>query len=357
MTRQSGDHPLADRLFRSSLASLDLLTIYLGERLGLYRALFEGGPSTSSELAERTGTSERYVREWLEQQTVAGFLAVEDPDADAMARRYVVPAEHVAVLVDQDDVDYQAHKGVDMVRAARPMPALVEAFRSGAGLAPLAWEPDGRAEFNRARFLNLLGREWLPSIPPLHARLSSDPPARVADLGCGTGWSSIAMAKAYPAIEVLGFDLDEAAIAAAREHAAGAGVDDRVRFEPADVSTLAAAGAFDLVTIFEALHDMSHPVAALQVAHSLLGPGGSVLVADERVGDRFTLAADDREHYAYGWSVVSCLPSAMGDPDSAGTGAVMRPSTLRTYAREAGFQDVELPDVDDREWRFYRLMP
>jgi SAM-dependent methyltransferase len=165
------------------------------------------------------------------------------------------------------------------------------------------------------------------------------------------------MAKAYPAIEVHGFDLDEAAIAAARQHAAGAGVEDRVRFEPADVSTLAAAGTFDLVSIFEALHDMSHPVVALQVARSLLGPGGSVLVADERVGDRFTLTADDQERYAYGWSVVSCLPSAMGDPDSAGTGAVMRPSTLRTYAHEAGFQDVELLDVDDREWRFYRLIP
>jgi 2-polyprenyl-3-methyl-5-hydroxy-6-metoxy-1,4-benzoquinol methylase len=350
-------NPLAERLFQSAVAALDLYALYLGDQLGLYRALHEAGSATSTELAERTGTTERYVREWLEQQAVSGILAVDDPVGDPLARRYHVPPEHVEVLVDEDSLNYQAHKGVDLVRAARPLPALVEAFRTGAGLPPLPWPPEGRAEFNRARFLNLLGKEWLPAIPAVHDRLTADPPAKVADLGCGTGWSSIAMAQAYPKIEVDGFDLDEAAIGAAHDHAAQAGVADRVRFDVANASTMQLAGPYDLVTIFEALHDMSHPVEALAVARSLLAPGGSLVVADELVADRFDLPADEHERYAYGWSVVSCLPSAMGEPGAVGTGAVMRPATLRRYATEAGFTDVETLEVDDVEWRFYRLVP
>jgi 2-polyprenyl-3-methyl-5-hydroxy-6-metoxy-1,4-benzoquinol methylase len=349
-------NPLAERLFQSALATLDLLTVYLGDQLGLYRALFEGGPATSKELAERTGTFERYVREWLEQQAAAGIVDVDDPSADPLDRHYHLPPAHVEVLVDEDSLNYEAHKGVDLVRAARPLPALVEAFRTGAGLPPLPWEPEGRAEFNRARFLNLLGQEWLPAIPAVHERLSAEPPARVADLGCGTGWSSIAMARAYPKIQVDGFDLNEAAIGQAGKNASSAGVGDRVRFRTADAARLGGTDEFDLVTIFEALHDKARPVDALRVARALLSPEGSVVVADERVGDRFTIPADERERYAYGWSVVSCLPSAM-EPGSAGTGAVMRPATLRRYAMDAGFRDLQSLDVEDIEWRFYRLIP
>jgi 2-polyprenyl-3-methyl-5-hydroxy-6-metoxy-1,4-benzoquinol methylase len=349
-------NPLAERLFQSALGTLDLFTIYLGDRLGLYRALAEG-PSTSAELADRTGTFERYVREWLEQQTANGFLEVDDPDADPLSRRYRIPDEHREVLVDQDHVNYQAHKGIDMVRAARPLPDLVEAFRTGAGLPPLPWEPEGRAEFNRARFLNLLGKRWLPAIEPVHARLLSDPPARVADLGCGTGWSSIAMALAYPRVSVAGFDLDDVVVGAAKGNAEAAGVSERVSFHSRDVGTLEASARFDLVTVFEALHDMSLPVEALRAMRGLLAGDGRVLIADERVADRFALPADDHEKYAYGWSVVTCLPSAMGVPGAAGTGAVMRPATLRRYAEEAGFTAVEALPVEDVEWRFYLLTP
>jgi 2-polyprenyl-3-methyl-5-hydroxy-6-metoxy-1,4-benzoquinol methylase len=350
-------NPLAERLFRSALAMFDLLTVYLGDRLGLYRALAEGGSATSTELARRTGTVERYVREWLEQQAVTGLLEVDDPDADPLARRYRLPREHAEALVDQDSLSYEAHKGIDMVRAARQLPDLVEAFRTGAGLPPLPWEPEGRGEFNRARFVNLLGKRWLPAIEPVHARLLSDPPARVADLGCGTGWSSISMALAYPAISVDGVDLDEAVIAAATENVAAAGVADRVRFQVRDAAELEGPAAYDLVTVFEALHDMSFPAEALRVARGLLAREGWVLIADERVGDRFAVPTDEREQYAYGWSVVSCLPSAMGVPGAAGTGAVMRPNTLRRYAQEAGFTSAEVLPIEDLEWRFYLLAP
>ena len=154
------------------------------------RALADGEPVTSSELAERTRTAERYVREWLEQQTASGLLDVDDPAAEALARRYRMPPEHVPVLADPDHLLYDAYKGVDIVRAARPLPDLVEAFRTGGGTPPLPWEPEGRAEFNRAIFLNLLGTEWLPAIPDVDPRLRADPPARVADVACAGGRAS-----------------------------------------------------------------------------------------------------------------------------------------------------------------------
>jgi 2-polyprenyl-3-methyl-5-hydroxy-6-metoxy-1,4-benzoquinol methylase len=348
---------LAQRLFRDALGALELYTIYLGDRLGLYRALGDGGNVTSFEFADRTGTNERYVREWLEQQAASGLLAVDDPRAEPLERRYRLPPEHVPILADSDDVRYEAHKGIDIVRAGRGLPDLVEAFRSGDAPPPLPWEPEGRAEFNRALFLNLLAQEWLPAIPEVDRRLRAEPPARVADVACGTGWSSIAMARAYPVITVHGFDLDPDVIAAARENAEEAGVSDRVTFSVTDASEPELSGRHDLVTIIEALHDMSRPVDALRVARAMLGPAGSVVVVDERVEDEFTAPAPDRDRYAYAWSVVSCLPAAMGDPRTAATGTVMRPSTLRRYATEAGFRDIEILPLETEYWRFYRLIP
>jgi 2-polyprenyl-3-methyl-5-hydroxy-6-metoxy-1,4-benzoquinol methylase len=354
---RDGAQSLAERLFESELRTLELYTIYLGERLGLYRALVEGGPANSIELAERTDTHERYVREWLEQQAAGGLLVVDDQRAEPLARRYALPPEHVSVLADPDDLRYAAYRSIDMARHGRTLPALVEAFRTGDAPPPLSWEPEGRAEFNRALFLNLMGTDWLPAIPELDRRLSGEPPARVADVACGTGWSSIAMARAYPRIEVDGFDLDEDSIGAARRNALEAGVADRVRFSVSDASDSAAASKYDLVTIFEALHDMSRPVDALRAARRALRDGGSVLVADERVDDKFSAPAPVPEQHAYGWSVISCLPGAMGDPLTAATGAVMRPATLRRYATAAGFSEIEVLAIETGPFRFYRLIP
>jgi 2-polyprenyl-3-methyl-5-hydroxy-6-metoxy-1,4-benzoquinol methylase len=297
------------------------------------------------------------VREWLEHQAASGLLAVDDPTADPLARRYRVPPEHVPVLADPDDVRYQAYRGVEMVRAGRPLPQLVEAFRTGGAPPPLPWEPEGRAEFNRALFVNLLGREWLPAIPEVDRRLRAEPPARVADVACGTGWSSIAMARAYPKITVDGLDLDPDVITAATENAQEAGVADRVRFAVIDAADPGLPGRYDLVTIFEALHDMSRPVDALRAARTMLAEGGSVVVADEPVEDEFTAPAPEQDRYAYGWSVVSCLPSAMGDPETAATGAVMRPATLARYAEAAGFRNTEALPVQAEAFRFSRLLP
>lgn len=347
-----------DRLFQDALGALELYTVYLGERLGLYRSLAEDGPATSVELANRTGTAERYVREWLEHHAASGLLDVDDAKAEPLLRKYRLPSEHIPVLADPDDVRYEAYRGVDIVRAARPLPQLVDAFRAGEAPPPLPWEPEGRAEFNRALFLNLLGKEWLPAITEVDRRLRSEPPARVADVACGTGWSSIAMAQAYPGITVEGFDLDEDVIVVAQQHAEEVGMVDRVSFSVTDATDPRVSGKYDVVTIFEALHDMSRPIEVLRATRGMLSEGGSVVVADEVVEDEFVAPASNRERYEYGWSVVSCLPGAMGDPQTTATGAVMRPSTLRWYAKEAGFRDVEVLPVTERSYfRFYRLLP
>jgi 2-polyprenyl-3-methyl-5-hydroxy-6-metoxy-1,4-benzoquinol methylase len=348
---------LAERLFRDMAGALELFTVYLGERLGLYRALAADGPATSSELAGRTGTAERYVREWLEHHAASGLLEVDDPAAGPLARRYRLPPAHVPVLADHDDVFYRAFAGVEIVRAGRWLPQLVEAFRTGGAPPALPWAPEGRADHNRAVFLNLLGTRWLPAIADVHQRLRREPPARVADLACGSGWSSIAMAQAYPLVRVDGFDLDPDVIAAARRNAERAGVSGRVTFAVTDASGPGVSGRFDLVTIFEGLHDMSRPVEALRAARGMLSQSGSVVVADELVADEFTAPASDLERYHYGWSVVSCLPAAMGDPGTAATGAVMRPGTLRRYAQQAGFATVEILPLQTETWRFYRLAP
>jgi len=235
------------------------------------------------------------------------------------------------------------------------MAQLVEAFRTGGAPPALPWAPEGRAEFNRAEFLNLLGTQWLPSIADVDRRLRGEPAARVADLACGTGWSSIAMARAYPLVTVDGFDLDPDAVAAARRHAEQAGVSGRATFAVTDASGPDWSGRYDLVTIFEALHDMSRPADALRAARGMLTPSGSVIIADELVEDEFTAPAPELERFHYGWSVVACLPAAMGDPQTSATGAVMRPATLRRYARQAGFAGVEILPLETDSWRFYRL--
>jgi len=348
---------LAERLFQDVVGALELFTVYLGEQLGLYRALDADGPATSLELADRTGTTERYVREWLEHQAASGLLEVDDPGADPSDRRYRLPPAHAPVLADPDDLRFRAFSGVEIVRAGRWLPQLVEAFLSGGAPPALPWEPEGRAEYNRATFLNLLGNQWLPAVTDVHRRLRADPPARVADLACGAGWSSIAIAQAYPLVSVDGFDLDPDVIAAASRNADKAGVSGRVTFAVSDVSDSAVSGRFDLVTIFEGLHDMTRPADALRAARSMLVPTGSVLIAEERVEDEFTAPASDLERYHYGWSVISCLPAVMGDPRTAATGAVLRPAALGRFARQAGFRNVEVLPLETQTWRFYRLTP
>jgi 2-polyprenyl-3-methyl-5-hydroxy-6-metoxy-1,4-benzoquinol methylase len=347
---------LSARVRRSAAATFDLMSIWLGERLSLYRGLADG-PATPSELAGRAGANARMVREWLEHQAVTGLLEVEDVGVTPDERRYRLPEGGVEALTDRDSVAFAVPTAAEVLHAVGFLLGLETALRSGGGLVDTYGWREGRPDGNRARYLHQLTQEWLPAAPEVHERLLADPPARVADLGVGSGWSSIAMALAYPRIHVDGFDLDEVAIGFASRHAAEAGVGDRVVFLARDASDHEFAGRYDLVTVFEALHDLARPVEALSAVRGLLADGGSVVVADERVPEAFAAPGSDFDRYIYGWSVMSCLPASMTDPSSVATGAVMRPDTLRRYAEEAGFGRVEILPIDHFEWRFYRLIP
>jgi 2-polyprenyl-3-methyl-5-hydroxy-6-metoxy-1,4-benzoquinol methylase len=184
----------------------------------------------------------------------------------------------------------------------------------------------------------------------------ADPPARVADIACGFGWSSIGMAKGYPKIRVDGYDLDAPSIEKANANAREHGVADRVHFEARDAGDPKLAGQYDLVTMFEALHDMSQPVEVLKTARKLVGDRGTVLVIDERTDDEFTAPASDLDRLFYGFSILVCLPDGMSHTPSAATGTVMRPATLRRYAQEAGFRDIEPLPIEAGFFRFYRLI-
>jgi 2-polyprenyl-3-methyl-5-hydroxy-6-metoxy-1,4-benzoquinol methylase len=351
---------LASRLLEAGLGFNDLHVVHLGDRLGLYRALAEAGPSTSAEVAHATGTHERYVREWLEHQAVGGILDVVEDGAAPGDRRYALPAGHAEVLLDGDSPAYMAAFARMMVGIARPLPSVLEAFRTGAGVPYADYPPDfceGQGDLNRVAFVTSLGTEWLPSIPSVDARLRADPPARVADVACGTGFSTLEIARAYPGVLVDGLDLDEASIALAQEHLRGSGVEDRVRFAVRDAADPAGAGRYDLVTVFEALHDMARPVEALRAMRGLLAEGGSVVVADERVADAFAAPGDDTERLMYGYSVLHCLPVGIAEQPSAATGTAMRADTLRGYARDAGFAAVDVLPIEHDFWRFYHLRP
>lgn len=204
-------------------------------------------------------------------------------------------------------------------------------------------------------FDNLLAGEWLKAVPDVHERLLGEPPARVADVACGEGYSSLAIARGYPRSRVDGIDMDAASIEAARRHLAGSGLGDRVAFHLRDAADEELAGRYDLVYIHEALHDMSYPVRVLQACRGLLTEGGTVIVADERVPDVFDPPGDELERFYYGFSILHCLPVGMIGDGAAGTGTVMRAETLRRYAEEAGFGGIEVLAIENDFYRFYRF--
>jgi 2-polyprenyl-3-methyl-5-hydroxy-6-metoxy-1,4-benzoquinol methylase len=353
-----GTEALVERLFNAVIDCIEVASVHIGGRLGFYRAL-AGGDATPGELATRTGTAERYVREWLEQQAVAGFLTVDDPDVLPEARRYRLPASHRPVLVDEDDLNYLTPLASIAVDVILPMEHLLDAYRSGGGVPFEAYGPDlvdAIGAINRPQFLNLIG-DWLGSIPEVDARLRATPAARVGDVAAGTAQSSIAIARAYPGVSVDAIDVDATSVERARRNIEGAGLDSRVHAVLHDASAGTLGGPYDLVTIFEALHDMNHPVAALRAVRASLADGGSVVIADERVADHFAPPGDELERLNYAFSILHCLAVGLLDNDSAGTGTVIRPDTVRAYTKEAGFTRVEILPIEHDFWRFYRLVP
>jgi 2-polyprenyl-3-methyl-5-hydroxy-6-metoxy-1,4-benzoquinol methylase len=347
---------LSQRLCDATTHTLELYAVYIGSQLGLYENLDRQGPATPPELAARTGIDERYAQEWLEQQAVAGFLAVTGGDRPD-TRRYALPAEHRGALVDPVDGDHLAPFGAMVAGIGQVLDDVVDAYRTGEGVPYAKYGTafrHGQGSINRPAFTTDLVKAWLPAVPGLADLLGGG--GRLVDVGTGHGWSAIAVKSAWPLAEVIGVDTDRASIEDARGHADRAGVD--VRFEVAsgiDGADLAAYGEVDVVLVLETLHDMSRPVEVLAAVRAALAPGGVVVVADEAVAETFSAPGDDIERLMYGWSVTHCLPAAMADQPSAALGTVLRPHGVAAIAAEAGFTSCEVVDVDAGFFRIYRL--
>jgi 2-polyprenyl-3-methyl-5-hydroxy-6-metoxy-1,4-benzoquinol methylase len=351
---------LADRLLGATLGALELFSVYLGTELGLYRTLSGHGPLTSAGLAERAGIAERYAREWLEQQAVAGLIELDDADAPAAGRRYRLPAEHARALCRPDDPAHSAPFAHMLAGIGGVLPQVADAYRTGGGVPYSAYGEafrHGQGHINRPAFSNELAGGWLAAMPDVVAGLECAQHARIADLGCGQGWSTIALANAFLDAWVDGLDSDPASIDDARRHATEAGLDGRVRFSCADAGELSGRGPYDLIVILEALHDMARPADVLRAAHDALGDGGTLLVVDERVADSFTAPGDELERVMFGWSVMHCLPSQMAEQPSAALGTAMRADTIRALATKAGFARVDVLPVENDFFRLYRVWP
>jgi SAM-dependent methyltransferase len=300
--------------------------VVIGDQLGLYRAMAGAGPLTSAELAQRTGTMERYVREWLVNQAAAGFLEYEPSTA-----RYSLPPEHALALTD-DTSPFYVGGGYQVITAVmKAQPRIAEAFRTGAGLPWGEQDPslfEGTERFFRPGYEANLVSSWIPALDGVAAKLQAG--ATVADVGCGHGASTIVMAQAYPRSRFFGFDNHAPSIARARQAAAEAGVEKRVIFEVASAADFPGSD-YDLIAYFDCLHDMGDPVGAIRHAREVLAPHGTVLIVEPMAGERVEDNFNPVGVVYSAASVLCCTPNAL----SAGHG-----TALGTIATEAQLREV-----------------
>lgn len=348
---------LVERLFGHTIATLEMATVWLGTRLGLYDAL--ATPGTAAEVARRSGVLERYVREWLEQQAIAGLVSVTVPDVDPAARTFGLSAPQRLVLADATSPFSGGALALLSGGCGSALPQVLEAWRTGTGMPFGAYGDDvreGQGLFNKGDYQERLVQDWLPALPEVDALLTRNG-ARALDLGCGVGWSTIALAGARPGLVAVGIDLDEASVMDARANAVEAGLAGRVEFEVAASDADHGAERYDVAFFFESLHDMAHPVEALAAVRRALRPDGRVVVMDERAEEEFAPDGSPLERLFGACSVLHCLPVGLAEPGSAGTGAMFRPSTMRSYAEAAGFSEVRIAPIEHDFMRFYVLVP
>ncbi len=311
-------------------AGISVLLVHLGDRLGLYAAMADGQPVTSAELAERTGTHERLVREWLANQFVGGYV-----EHDAESDRFRLPAEHAFVLADESSPAF-AQGLFDLVAAAyQSIDAELGAFRTGHGLTwgdhhPSLFPATERAF--RPGYQAHLVQEWIPAVDGLHEKLTSG--ARVADVGCGHGASTVVLATAYPRSTFVGYDYHAPSLEVARHNAEKAGVGDRVRFELADATDI--TGSYDLVLFCDCWHDTADPSGAARAARGALSDGGCVLLVEPYAADTLENNVSPLGRFGYGISTVVCTPCSVsgGGP---GLGAQAGEARTRAVFAEVGF--------------------
>jgi SAM-dependent methyltransferase len=310
-------------------AAVNAALVLIGDELGLFRAMADGQPVSPQELASRTGTQERYVREWLASQAASGFVALE-------AGGFVLPPEHAAVLADEDSPFAMTGAFQSANAAILSRERVRERFVSGDGLG---WHEhhhglfDGVERAFAAGYRAYLVAEWLPALDGVVERLEAGGSA--ADVGCGHGISTILMAQAYPRSRFVGIDYHAESIATARERAAEAGVEN-VEFHVAGAGEIPGSG-YDLVAFFDAFHDLGDPLAAARSAASVLAPGGRCMLVEPYAGDRVEDNLNPIGRFYYGMSTLVCTPGSLSQPGRAGLGTQAGEGRLRAVLQEGGF--------------------
>ena len=313
-------------------ATLNAALVVMGDKLGLYRELAGAGPLTPAELAERTGTAERYVREWLNAQAAGGYVEYEPASG-----RYSLPPEQALALTDSESPAYLPGFFQIALGSVLDSPKIVEAAREGDGFG---WHQhvhdvhEGCERFFRPGYNANLISSWLPALDGVVEKLERG--AVVADVGCGHGSSTILMAKEYPSSTFVGSDYHEGSIATARERAEEAGVGDRVRFEVAPAAAYSGEG-YDLVTMFDCLHDMGDPAGAARHVRSTLGPDGTWMIVEPMAGDRVEDNLNPVGRAYYGFSTLLCTPASLSQEVGLALGAQAGEARIRDVVTSGGF--------------------
>ncbi len=313
-------------------ATLNTALVVMGDRLGLYRAMAGAGPLSPAELAERTGTADRYVREWLNAQAAGSYVTY-----DADSGRYTLPPEQAVALTDPDSPAYLPGFFQIALGSLLDSPKIVDAARTGAGFG---WGEHGHdvlegcERFFRTGYNAHLIAEWLPALDGVVAKLESG--AVVADVGCGYGASTILMARAFPNSSFTGSDYHDGSIEVARHHAREAGVGERVSFETAPAAAYAGA-AYDLVTMFDCLHDMGDPVGAARHVHGTLKPDGTWMIVEPQAADRTEENFNPVGRAFYSFSTLLCTPASLSQEVGLALGAQAGEARIRDVVTAGGF--------------------
>lgn len=313
-------------------ATLNAALVVLGDKLGLYRALAGAGPLAPADLADLTGTAERYVREWLNAQAAGGYV-----EYDPASGRYTLPPEQAVALTEPDSPAYLPGFFQIAVGSVVDSPRIIEAARTGAGLG---WHEhvsdvhDGCERFFRPGYNASLIPDWLPALDGAVAKLERG--ALVADIGCGHGSSTILMAQAFPKSAFAGSDYHEESIRTARLRAESADVADRVRFEVAPATASSGTG-YDLVTMFDCLHDMGDPVGAARHVRGMLKPDGTWMIVEPRAGDRVEENLNPVGRAYYGFSTLLCTPASLSQDVGLALGAQAGEARIGDVIRAGGF--------------------
>jgi SAM-dependent methyltransferase len=316
-------------------ATISAALIHIGDRLGLFRALAGADALGSAELAERTGTSERYVREWLANQCASGYVQYR-PDTDT----YHLPPEHAAVLADEQSPAFMVGGFQTAVGVFQILDKVEGAFRTGEGIDWGEHDPHmfcGVERFFGPSYRAGLLADWIPSLEGVREKLEAG--GRVADVGCGHGSTAILLAQAFPRATIVGIDAHPASIETARQRAERAGVADRVQFECARADEFSGR-EFDLVAFFDCLHDMGDPQGAALHAHRALTENGTLMLVEPMAGDRLEQNLNPVSRAYYGFSTTICTPASLAQPGRCGLGAQAGEARLREVLTRAGFGNV-----------------